>query len=410
MSPAADRLRASGALALALVPLVMAVANRSSPLVVGAAGLLFLAAELLEDRRTTLRRLAAPLGSPLGLTALAFVAWCLVSVAWSPFPTLSLRVAGEFLPTLAAAYLLARLAPGHLPPATARLAGLMLALAGLYIVGSLAADLAPQKALGQRVALFVFNRPVMTMLLIGIPLAALLLRRDDLIAGGLALGLGLAAILRSVSGAATLGLAAALATWLAVRLMPRRIGLGLAGLGLGLAVALAPVEGDLLHRLMPESLHERLIQSSSRARVAIAQSFGAAVAADPWRGTGYGTAARFAETPVAAGLEPEMRSMLAVGHPHNSFLQVWAELGIVGAALAAAALFLMLNSVASLPRAELATVLALVAAAAAIAFVEHGAWQAWWVAGLGAAIAWTREGFAQAAAATTRFRPSALAR
>ena len=71
------------------------------------------------------------------------------------------------------------------------------------------------------------------------------------------------------------------------------------GLGLGLAVALAPVEGDLLARVMPEAAHEHLVQSSSRARVAIARSFGAAVAADPWRGVGYGTSARFAETPVA---------------------------------------------------------------------------------------------------------------
>ncbi len=410
MSPAVARLRASGAVVLTLVPPAMAVANRSSPLVVGVAGLLFLAAELIEDRQAALRRLASPLGTPLGLCVLALLGWCLASVTWSPFPLLSLRVAGEFLPTLAAAYLVARLAPGRLPSGTARLAGLMLGLAGLYVVASLATDLAPQKAFGQRVALFVFNRPVMTMLLIGIPLVALLIRSGHARGAALALGLGLAAILRSVSGAATLGLAAALATWAVARVLPRRAALGLAGLGLGLAVALAPIEGDLLHRIMPEALHERLVQSSSRARVAIARSFGAAVAADPWRGAGYGTAARFAEAPVAAGLEPEIRSMLAVGHPHNSFLQVWAELGIVGAALAATALLLTLGSVAKLPRAELATVLALFAAAAAIAFVEHGAWQAWWVAGLGAAIAWTREGFAQAAAATTRLRPSALAR
>ncbi|WP_204279787.1 hypothetical protein, partial [Serratia marcescens] len=78
-----------------------------------------------------------------------------------------------------------------------------------------------------------------------------------------------------------------------------------AGLGLGLCVALAPVEGDVLARFMPEAAHERLVQSSSRARGAIARSFGAAVAEDPWRGAGYGTAARFAETGVAQRLDPE---------------------------------------------------------------------------------------------------------
>ena len=125
-------------------------------------------------------------------------------------------------------------------------------------------------------------------------------------------------------------------------MLPPRIGIGLAGLGLGLAVALAPVEGDLLARVMPEAAHERLVQSSSRARVAIARSFGASVAADPWRGAGFGTSARFAETPVAGTVPPEMRVLLGVGHPHNSFLQVWAELGLPGAVLASLALMLLL--------------------------------------------------------------------
>jgi len=158
-------------------------------------------------------------------------------------------------------------------------------------------------------------------------------------------------------------------------------------------VALSPVEGDLLHRLMPEAAHERLVQSSSRARVAIARSFGAAVAADPWRGTGYGTAGRFAWTPVAEAIAPDWRRMLAVGHPHNSFLQVWAELGIVGAGLMAALLFLTLRSIAAMPRMQAVTALGLLGAAAAVAFVEHGAWQAWWVAGLGGAVTWLREGW-----------------
>lgn len=142
---------------------------------------------------------------------------------------------------------------------------------------------------------------------------------------------------------------------------------------------------------MPDAVHERLVQSSSRARVAIARSFGAAVAADPWRGAGYGVSGRFAEVPVAARLEPEFRTLLAVGHPHNSFLHVWAELGLVGAALAGAVLFLMLQCLARLDRPDRVAALGLVAAATAVAFVEHGAWQGWWVAGLGAAIAWLRE-------------------
>ncbi|SFG92406.1 O-antigen ligase family protein [Methylobacterium gossipiicola] len=394
---APERLRGAGALTLAALPLAMAAANRSSPAVMALSAVLFLAAALVEDRGAALATLVAPLRTATGLVALAFLGWCGLSLAWSPFPALSLRTAGEFGPTLFAAYLVARLAPGRMPPGTALAAAWMLGLAGLYIVADLAADLPVQKAIGARVAYFIFNRPVLTILLVVGPLVALLVRRGHRLAAGLTSILGVAAILCSVSGAATLGFLAGTALALAAWLLPRRAGLGLAGSALALAVILAPVEGDLLHRLMPEAAHERLVQSSSRARVAIARSFGAAVAADPWRGAGYGTAGRFAHTPVTDTIAPDWRGMLAVGHPHNSFLQVWAELGIVGAGLLAALLFLLLRTLAALPRFQAVTALGLVGAAIAVAFVEHGAWQGWWVAGLGAAVTWLREGWSDAA-------------
>ncbi|WP_164125734.1 O-antigen ligase family protein, partial [Stenotrophomonas maltophilia] len=77
------------------------------------------------------------------------------------------------------------------------------------------------------------------------------------------------------------------------------------------------------------------------------------------------TAARFAETGVAQRLDPEMRELLPVGHPHNSFLQVWAELGLPGAFLAGLALMLMLRAVAGYPPGAFAAAIGLAAAAAA---------------------------------------------
>ena len=396
LQPMPLRLRGLGGALLAAMPLVMALANRSSPLVVGLAAAAFLAAGLIEDRRATASALSAPLATPLGAAALVFLGWCLLSVAWSPFPALSLRTAGEFVPTLVAAYLLARLAPGRLPRFVISAAAGSLALACLYVAAGLMAGLPVQKALGMRVAEFVFNRPVLTLLLVAGPLSFAAFRARRPLAGIVVLAAATGAILVSVSGAARMGLVAGLAGFALARLLPARIAVGLVGLGLGLCVALAPVEGDLLQRFMPEAAHERLVQSSSRARVAIARSFGAAVAADPWRGAGYGVSARFAEAPVARRLEPEMRDLLAVGHPHNSFLQVWAELGLPGALLAALVLMLLLRAVAGLPPAGRATALGLAVAAAAVAFVEHGAWQAWWTAGLGAAITWLRHGLTEA--------------
>ena len=388
---AAAGLYGAGAAALALMPLVMTLATRSSPLVIGVAALLFLAGRIAEAPREAGRGLVAPLATPLGAAALAFLAWCVVSLAWSPFPEASARAAREFGPTLAAAYLLARLAPGRLPDFAAPLALLAVAASGLLIAVGLAYDLPLQRLLGQRAIAFVYNRPALTLLLVMGPLALALRRRGRLLPALAVLAFAALGILRSISGAAMLGLAAGLAMALCAWLLPRRLATGLAGLGLGLAVALAPVEGDLLERFMPEAAHARLVHSSSRARVAIARSFGAAVAADPWRGAGFGVAPRFAEAPVAERIEPGLRPMLAVGHPHNSFLQVWSELGLPGAVLLALTLLLALRTVEDLTRPERVAALALVAAAAAVAFVEHNAWAAWWTAGLGAAITWLRE-------------------
>ncbi|MCJ2104798.1 O-antigen ligase family protein [Methylobacterium sp. E-041] len=373
------------------MPLAMALANRSSPLVVAIAAVLFLAGRCVEDAGAVPRRLVPPLARPIGLAALAFLAWCALTLAWTPFPALSLRMAGEFLPTLVAAYLLVRLAPGRIPAFAAPLAAAMVVLAGLTIAVGLATGLPLQRALGQRVAEFVYNRPALTLAVVAGPLALALWRQGRRVLALVALAFAALGILRSVSGAAAMGLIAGGAMFALARLVPGRLAVGVAGLSLGLAVALAPVEGDLLDRFMPEAAHERLVHSSSRARVAIARSFGAAVAADPWVGAGFGTSARFAETPVAQRLDPEMRTLLAVGHPHNAFLQVWAELGVVGAVLVAAVSMLMLAPVAGSDPAERATALALIAAAAAIALVEHNTWAAWWTAGLGAAITWLRD-------------------
>ncbi|WP_375465106.1 O-antigen ligase family protein [uncultured Methylobacterium sp.] len=394
------RLYAAGAIALAAMPLAMALASRSSPLVVGLAALLFLAGRCLEDARAVGAALTRPLTTAAGWTALAFLAWCGLTLAWSPFPALSLRVAGEFVPALIAAYLLACLAPGRLPPFAAALGAGMVVLAGLTIAIGLATGLPVQRALGQRVAEFVFNRPALTLAIVAGPLALVLWRQGRRVLALTALAFAALGVLRSVSGAAALGLFAGAGLFGLARLVSAKLAVGVAGLGVALAVALAPVEGDLLNRFMPEAAHARLVQSSSRARVAIARSFGAAVAADPWRGAGFGTSARFAEAPVAGRIEPEMRTLLAVGHPHNSVLQIWAELGLVGAILASSVLMLTLGALPGAASADRATALGLIAAAAAIAFVEHNAWAAWWTAGLGAAITWLREAGASTSASS----------
>ena len=67
-------------------------------------------------------------------------------------------------------------------------------------------------------------------------------------------------------------------------------------------------------------------------------------------------------------------------HPHNGALQLWLELGGIGA-LIGAALMLMLGVAASRSAAP-AVGAGMLASAAVTGMLSFGLWQAWWVASL----------------------------
>jgi O-antigen ligase len=72
-------------------------------------------------------------------------------------------------------------------------------------------------------------------------------------------------------------------------------------------------------------------------------------------------------------------------HPHSASLQIWFELGVVGASFSAAALVAFTDAIArtlkdNAPARAAAT--ATLLAAAVIANVSYGAWEEWWIATL----------------------------
>ncbi len=72
------------------------------------------------------------------------------------------------------------------------------------------------------------------------------------------------------------------------------------------------------------------------------------------------------------------RELLDYGHPHNFAIQVWFELGLVGVLLTAALIALAFRAIARIPEPIRAAALATAVAIWTVAFVSHGAWQAWW--------------------------------
>jgi exopolysaccharide production protein ExoQ len=381
----------AAAIVLATMPLVMAIAHRSAPLVIVLATVPALAAAAVERRAAALRRdLVAVLSTPLGITCIAFLLFAALSIAWSPDPKTSLQGFVEFIVPISGVLALALTLPGRTPRflftvlAAAGIAACVLMLYELWSVMAL------RRALGMRWNTFIYNRPALTLLVLAPPLIwGLAAEGRRRLAAAVAV-VTAAAIVASDSGAATLGLLVGAAAYLVAR-WRRQAALAVAAAGIA-AVALAPVAGELVQGAMPPAAHEKLRGSSSQARVDIWRSFGAAVPQQPWLGAGFSPGPSFPQSAGARRVDPAFATLLVVGHPHNGALQIWTELGAVGAFLALAVLGLVLRLLATLPDKIFAPSLALVAAAVSVSLVGHGLWQGWWAAAIGAAIVCFRIG------------------
>src|SRR4051812_26828007 len=102
-----DALWRAAMVLLAIMPVGMTIAHRSSPLFLGLSAAAAVAALTAEGGLGAgLRGLGAALRTPLGLAVLAFFAWTLASVGWSEARRLSLDAVGEFWLPVAFAFVL----------------------------------------------------------------------------------------------------------------------------------------------------------------------------------------------------------------------------------------------------------------------------------------------------------------
>jgi O-antigen ligase len=200
-----------------------------------------------------------------------------------------------------------------------------------------------------------------------------------------------AAVLISLPGetarlATVAGLGAALFSLAAPRLVPKLVGAGVAVLILLMPLLVAFIPQIPSASLPPSAVHRLVIWDFAAARIAERPL------------TGWGLEASRAmpggrARPDAATLDrlnitaPAQRAFLASPHvevmplhPHNGALQLWLELGGIGA-LIGAALMLALGFAASRSGAP-AVGAGMLASAAVTGMLSFGLWQAWWVASL----------------------------
>jgi O-antigen ligase len=186
--------------------------------------------------------------------------------------------------------------------------------------------------------------------------------------------------------AALAGLLAAGAAWLAPRAASRLLGAALAVLILAMPLLVAAIPAAPVERLPASALHRMLIWDFTAERIA----------ERPLAGWGMEASRQIPggrDQPSAATLDrmrvtdPALRRWFAEPHvqilplhPHNGALQLWLELGGIGAAIAALLAWFLGVAAARAPCPAAAA--GVLASGAVTAMLSFGAWQAWWVAAM----------------------------
>ncbi|MCE2761256.1 MAG: hypothetical protein LW713_09535 [Acetobacteraceae bacterium] len=327
--------------------------------------------------------------SPVLLLGLLLVGWGAITALWAPEPGRAALLAL----TLAAMILLAHGAAGAAQGVR------LLPWIGFGLVLGLAAAFADWQSGNALRAAVRGLKEVPTTLMFGLKpaasLMALLLPMGFALpwpwfarAALLVLGAG---VLISLPGetarlATIAGLGAAVLSLAAPRLVPK-----LVGAGVGLVILLMPFLVGLVPQipsanLPPSAVHRLVIWDFAAHRIAEKPLTGWGLEASRAMPGGWAQ-------PDAATLDrlnittPAQREFLVLPHvevmplhPHNGALQLWLELGGIGA-LIGAALMLALGFAASRSAAP-AVGAGMLASAAVTGMLSFGLWQAWWFASL----------------------------
>lgn len=347
---------------------------------------------VLAHRRAR-RTLPWPRPGGLLAAALALLGWMLVASLWSPEPGRGAATTAGLAALVLLGAMAARALEEESPAHLARL-GPALALGLAIGIALLAFDHGSQNLFRRAVRGFPPWSPpldwalkpavAVVAVLLPLPLGAALPRaaKAALLAGGLAVALWLPGEAAKI--AAILGLLAAFAAMAAPRLVARGAAAALGGLFLAapLLFALAlprlpdlsPLPFSAQHRIMTwdfvlERIGERPLRGwgmeASRAIPGGSDTFPPAVLE------------RFGlDSPAERAVWARDVAHRLPLHPHNAALQVWLELGAIGAALAALLVALMLLQAATPPAIGAAV------AGATTAQLSFGVWQPWWVASL----------------------------
>jgi O-antigen ligase len=385
---------ALGMLAMALLgiglPVAMVLANKSAPVALVAATLVALGAIFADGVFPAFwQRHLVLLRSPIAVAAMVFAGLAVASLIWSIDRPVTLRSAIE---SVLMAYV-GLVAATAMPFLATRSSGWLL-VAGLLLAAALATSEAAGGMvvhgwLGERLALFDLKRSCVVLTLLALPAFGFLRQRGK---PALAIVVALVALVPAVlawAGTATLGLVTGMVVFALARLASRAMFVAVAIVWFAL-LASAPFAGSLATTLLSPKLESLLPHSHPVERMAIWSAFEARYRDHPWLGHGFNTSEAVSTHPRPVGVAPDADADRTIGkiHPHHSYLQIWVELGAVGALAAAAVFGFILRGMALAPSGGQALRSALLASAMLMALVGFGLWQAWWSAALASTMIW----------------------
>ncbi|MDR1827767.1 MAG: O-antigen ligase family protein [Methylobacteriaceae bacterium] len=382
----------------ALIPLFVVIVSRGGPLVFL---LIFLCLMIADRERLTVGSFVSGcrgmLSSTGGVIATLIILWCLASAAWSIRPVHSLAKWGEVvLLTICLTYDVYNL-PEKLRPRHLLCLAATIILACFFLISEFNTDLALSRLMHSRTQPAMFNRSILILLFLSIPFflnarkGALLLpvsgrRKFYLLVAVLTLGLGLVGCFTE-GDASLLAAAVAVCALLLVVSAPRFASVCMI-LTVSVVIVLAPISGMITDRVFTNATYEALERAHAKERVDIWKVFGSVIYLRPLAGAGFNSS-RFAladQKVRSLHFSPAERRAFQSIHPHNGALQIWYELGCIGAVLTLALCINTILRISKLSASSYRQYYVYFATVFAVSVIAHGIWQSWWLAAIASGI------------------------
>jgi len=383
----------------ASIPLTIVIATRSTPAVVGLIAFCILTISWFGKLKFQNTFSFHYFSTPLGLTGCLFLIWCLISIFWSSEPYVSFRKWIELFASVLLSAILICYLPEYLKKKHFRWFLAMIALSCFIILLELQTGLFFRKSIKGEVFTYIFNRPALTLVFLSIPILTNWKRAIAVLTGKskekwlwfLATTAGLICVVLGIadSGAAVLGGLTAFCAYCFIRFFPKTA----LGASVGLLIflfTLAPFTGFLFDTLLPEKAFSILENAHARERVDIWKSFGKVTLEQPILGAGLDMS-KFAEKDSGSynlSLNASEKEALNMGHPHNAVLQIWYELGMVGAFLFLTICLIIVKHIWKTQTQFRAGEYAYFCAAIFVSASAHGFWQSWWIVTVASGIVW----------------------